>query len=207
MLTVVTLGDSVLDCGHYNDVGVHPGQLLVRNDDRLFPAFAGRDLSVRGPTRLDHRARDGGTLDALPQQALGLQVDGPAIALLTVGGNDLLMGLIEDRGPGLDAFAETLEAFLRDLPVRPVLVGNVYDPTFGDDAQNFLGIDPALARRNHARLNAVLAEAGRRHGALVDLHRHFLVGQPSWFTRTIEPSLIGASEVRACFLQAVLALL
>ena len=207
MLTVVTLGDSVLDCGHYNEVGLDPGQLLVRNEDRLFPAFAGRDLSARGPTRLEHRARDGSTLDDLPRQALGLPVDGPAVALLTVGGNDLLMGLIEDAGPGLDAFAEGLEAFLRALPVRPVLVGNVYDPTFGDDAQNFLVVDPARARRNHARLNAILAEAGRRYGAPVDLHRHFMSGEPGWFTRTIEPSLIGASEVRACFLPAVLAAL
>jgi len=207
MLTVVTLGDSILDCGHYNDFGVHPGQLLIRNDDRLFPAFAGRDLSARGPARLDHRARDGSVLELLPQQTLGLRIDGPALALLTVGGNDLIMGLIADAGPGLDAFAQALEAFLRDLPVRPVLVGNVYDPTFGDDAQNFLGIDPALSRRNHAHLNAILAEAGRRYGASVDLHRHFLRGDPGWFTRTIEPSLIGASEVRACFLEAVLALL
>jgi hypothetical protein len=207
MLTIVTLGDSVLDCGHYNDFGAHPGQLLVRNDDRLFPAFAGRDLSARGPARLDHRARDGSTLDALAEQARGLPAEGGGIALLTIGGNDLIMGLIENRGPGLDAFARGLDAFLRDLPVRPVLVGNVYDPTFGDDARNFLGVDPALARRNHARLNAVLDEAGRRYGAPVDLHRHFLTGDPGWFTRTIEPSLIGASEVRACFLPAVLAVL
>jgi hypothetical protein len=34
-LTVYTFGDSVLDCRHYNAHGVHPGQLVVRNDDRL----------------------------------------------------------------------------------------------------------------------------------------------------------------------------
>jgi hypothetical protein len=39
-----------------------------------------------------------------------------------------------------------------------------------------------------------------RYGVLVDLHAHFLTGDPSWFTRTIEPSLRGASEVRRCFL-------
>src|SRR5438128_491252 len=57
-LTVYTFGDSVLDCARYNEHGVHPGQLLVRNDDALFPEFAGRDLQTRGPARLVHRAVD-----------------------------------------------------------------------------------------------------------------------------------------------------
>lgn len=85
-----------------------------------------------------------------------------------------------------------------------MLVGNVYDPTFGDDRQNFLGIDPAVARANHRRLNAILADLGNRYGALVDLHAHFLSGDPSWFTRTVEPSLVGASEIRRAFLPHLL---
>jgi hypothetical protein len=47
-LVVYTFGDSILDCGHYNAHGVHPGQLIVRNEDRLFPEFEGRDLQSRG---------------------------------------------------------------------------------------------------------------------------------------------------------------
>jgi hypothetical protein len=80
--------------------------------------------------------------------------------MLTIGGNDLLRGLITDRGPGIREFAQTLEAFLKQLPIRPVLVGNVYDPSFGDDSSNFLGVDPKLARENHRRVNSVLAELG-----------------------------------------------
>jgi hypothetical protein len=203
-LVVVTFGDSILDCGHYNQFGVHPGQLLVRNDDRLFPEFRGRDLSTRRPARLEHRARDGATVQALPAQATGLSVGEPALALLTIGGNDLLGGLITDDGPGIDAFARALQEFLRSLPIRPVLVGTVYDPTFGDDRQNFLGVDPALARRNHRRVNEVLTNAGQRYGRAVDLHAHFLGGDPTWFSQTIEPSLRGASEVRRAFLAAIL---
>src|SRR5207248_1660995 len=45
--TLYTFGDSILDCGHYNAHGVTPGGLLVRNDDRLFPEFRGRDLATR----------------------------------------------------------------------------------------------------------------------------------------------------------------
>jgi acyl-CoA thioesterase I len=205
MLTLYTFGDSILDCGHYNAAGITPGQLLVRNDDARFPEFRGRDLSARGPARLEHRARDGATVGTLASQAQGLQINRPALALLTIGGNDLLAGLVHDAGYGVGAFGEMLRAFLEVLDIRPVLIGNVYDPTFGDDRANFLAVDPVLARANLARVNAVLAEAGQRYGALVDLHAHFLRGDPSWFVHTIEPSLVGASEVRRAFLPYVLA--
>jgi acyl-CoA thioesterase-1 len=201
VLTLFTFGDSILDCGWYNDFGLNPGQLLVRNDDRLFPEFRGQDLASHGPARLEHRAVDGATVAHLPSQARALPPAGKGVAVLTVGGNDLLQGLLVDRGAGIAAFATALEAFLRALPIRPVLVGNVYDPTFGDDAGNFTGVPPALARANHARINTALAEVAGRYGALVDLHAHFLTGDPSWFTGIIEPSLRGASEVRRCFLQ------
>jgi acyl-CoA thioesterase-1 len=206
-LTLYTFGDSILDCRWYNDVGIDPGQLLVRNADALFPEFRGQDLSSHGPVRLEHRAVDGATVDSLSAQARNLAPTGNAVAILTVGGNDLLRGLLVDCGPGIAAFARALDAFLRDLPVRPVLLGNVYDPTFGDDALNFTGVDPALARENHRRVNAVIAEFASRYGALVDLHAHFLRGDPTWCTQTIEPSLRGASEVRRCFLPHILTLL
>ena len=204
MFTLYTFGDSILDCGRYNEHGVHPGQLLVRNDDRLFPGLRGQDLSTHGQARLEHRARDGATVDGLPSQARGLRVDGLGAAILTVGGNDLLRGLKVDTGPGMAAFAAAVDAFVRELPVRPVFIGNVYDPSGGNDANNFLGIDPRITRTNHRRLNAVLAEIAARYGTLADLHAHFLTGDLSWFTSTIEPSMRGASEVRRVFLPLVL---
>ncbi|HEY9805526.1 MAG TPA: hypothetical protein V6D04_03105, partial [Candidatus Obscuribacterales bacterium] len=54
------------------------------------------------------------------------------------------------------------------------------------------------------RINTVIQEIAARYGQLVDLHAHFLKGDPSWFTATIEPSLQGASEVRRAFLPYVL---
>jgi acyl-CoA thioesterase-1 len=208
MPTLLTFGDSILDCGRYNEHGVHPGQLLVRNDDALFPGYRGQDLAHVRPARLDHRAVDGATVDGLAAQARGLAPgEAPRVALLTVGGNDLLRGLAADKGAGVKAFEATLLRFLRGLPVDRVLVGTVYDPTFGDDSRNFLGVEARMARANHRRVNEVLGAAAQRHGALVDLHAHFLRGDPSWFIHTIEPSLRGASEVRAAFwphVQAVL---
>jgi lysophospholipase L1-like esterase len=202
--TVATFGDSILDCARYNEHGVHPGALIVRNDDALFPAFRGRDLAARGPAALVHRAVDGSRVRDLPAQARGLRVVPPGVALVTIGGNDLLGGLAADAGPGIARFAAALDAFLAQLPLRPVLLGTVYDPTFGDDARNFLGVDARLARANLTRMNEALSLLGRRYGDVVDLHAHFLRGDPSWYTRTIEPSLTGASEIRAAFLPAVL---
>jgi acyl-CoA thioesterase-1 len=202
-LTLYTFGDSILDCGRYNAHGVHPGQLIVRNDDALFPQFKGHDLRSRGEARLQHRAVDGATVAGLASQARAITPRGPSVALLTVGGNDLLMGLARDRGAGIKAFESALERFVRELPIRPVFMGTVYDPTFGDDSRNFLGVEARIARANHRRVNAVIGAVAARYGRLVDLHAHFLTGDPSWFTHTIEPSLIGASEVRRAFLAAL----
>jgi len=204
MVTLYTFGDSILDCARYNELGVHPGQLLVQNDDRLFPEFQGQDLHTRGPSRLVHRARDGATVTGLQSQAQGLHVEGRGIALITIGGNDLLSGLIRDPGEGIATFADTLDLFVQQLPIRPVLLGTVYDPTGGDDRRNFLGVEPTLARKNLQRINAVIEEIASRYGQVVDLQAHFLTGDPSWFTATIEPSLRGASEVRRAFLPYVL---
>lgn len=203
MLTLYTFGDSILDCGRYNEFGVHPGQLLVQNDDYLFPEFQGQDLASHGQARLEHRARDGATVDGLPSQAHRLQIERQAIALITIGGNDLLRGLIWDTGAGIAAFANALDTFVQQLPIRPVLLGNVYDPTFGDDLRNFSGVDPALARKNLQRINMAIQQIASRYGQFVDLHAHFLKGETSWFTATIEPSLRGASEVRRAFLPYV----
>ena len=40
-ISLVTLGDSILDCAGYNPYGVHPAALLLKNDDILFPEFKG----------------------------------------------------------------------------------------------------------------------------------------------------------------------
>jgi hypothetical protein len=205
-LVVHTFGDSILDCARYNPHGVHPGQLLVKNDDRLFPEFRGRDLQSRCPARLQHHAVDGATVDSLAAQArsLGpLDAQSMHLALLTIGGNDLIRGLAGDTGVGMKRFEQTLAAFLERLPIRRVLLGTVYDPTFGDDARNFLSVAPGVTRGNLQRVNRIISDLGASHGGVADLHAHFLGGEPGWFTGMIEPSLIGASEVRRVFLQAI----
>jgi hypothetical protein len=205
MLTVYTFGDSILDCSHYNDKGVDPGRLIVNNHDHLFPEFVGRDLcaATSDDAVTELRAYDGSVIDDLPDQIEDLEVEEPAIALLTIGSNDLISNLLDDEGPGIEQFAQKLKNFLDSLPIRPVLIATVCDPTFGDDSSNVFGDNPALGRENLRRINAILTHFGSAYGAVVDLHAHFLQGQPDWFTNTIDPSLIGASEVRRCFLEAI----
>lgn len=202
-LTLFTFGDSVLDCGHYNRLGLDPGQLIVRNNDRVFPEFEGRDLRSHGGARRVHRAADGATVDDLASQASRLPKAERRVALLSIGGNDLLRGLAADTGAGTRRFEAALNRFVQALPIRPVFMATVYDPTFGDDARNFLRVDAKMARANHRRVNQIIGECADRYGKLVDLHAHFLRGDPSWFTQTIEPSRIGASEIRRVFLPAL----
>jgi hypothetical protein len=197
-----TFGDSILDCGWYNEFGLNVGQLLVKNNDALFPEFRGRDLSVHFKARLVHRAVDGATVKDLPKQTRGIDAEARAIAILTIGGNDILQSLGNPRG--LATFENDLAGFVDALPIRPIVLGNVYDPSMGDDANNFLGVPVAPVRAMHARINAAIASVAQQYGRLVDLHAHFLTGDTSWFSQTIEPSLRGASEVRHCFLPVVL---
>lgn len=179
-----TFGDSILDCAHYNADGIEPAGLVAR------------ELGIPAA----RHAVDGATVASLPRQARGVEVAPHDVVTVTVGGNDLLSGLIADQGPGISAFGDQLAAFLATLPRGRVLLGNVYDPTFGDDAQNFLPVPPEVGRAALARMNAHLASLAARHGRLVDVHGHFLRGDPSWFTSVIEPSGIGAREVARAFL-------
>ena len=199
-----TFGDSILDCSKYTG-GVTPAALLARNDDELFPEFRGRDLStlLGREIKVVHRAEDGATVSWLPAQIDAGSIPDSALTMLTIGGNDLLQGLLAGGSADLRAFEQALRSALARLSHTHLFVGNIYDPSFGDDSRNFLDIDPAPARRAHESVNGVLtAETARARGELVDLHRHFLAGDPSHLTAVIEPSRTGASEVRRAFLAA-----
>lgn len=189
MVTRSPVGDWSLGCRRYNPDSVHPEQGLVGNDAGRFPAVRGQHLQPRGPARVEHRAQDGGPRDSLPQQGRGLQGNGPVATLRTVGGHALLHGLIRGPGAGQATWKCDLEAAVHALPIRPVSRGNVSDPTLGDDERNVLGSGPALGRRNHRAINAAIADVGTRCDARVDRHAHVRIGEPSWFTHAIAPSI------------------
>lgn len=213
MRTLYAFGDSMLDCSHYTEHNVTPSTLLCENRDDLFPEFAGRDLRSLGPVTLAHRAKDGATLPQLEAQFPRKKPADRSCAVLTIGGNDLLQGLLVDRLSSDDPlvwdpwFAE-YERVLGRCPVRPLFVGNVYDPTFGVATLEHTFAADGDVRRLREGLelfNTQLALSAAREGAtLIDLHAHFQRGDPSWVTQVIEPSSRGASEIRRAFLHAVL---
>ena len=188
MVTRSTVGDWIPGCRRYTPDNVHPSQVLVGNDAGCIPAVRGHNLQTAGPARGEHRAQDGGPRDSLPPQGRGLQGNGPAATLRTVGASALLHGRIRRPGAGQATWKRDLEAAVQALPIRPVSRGNVYDPTLGDDERNVLGSGPALGRRNHRAINAAIADVGTRGDARVDRHAHVRIGEPSWFTQAIAPS-------------------
>src|SRR5687768_1991633 len=124
MTTIHTLGDSVLDCARYNERGIMPAELLARNDDLLFPEFRGRDLStlLSRDVRVDHRARDGAVAADLRAQLRGMSVSVQDLVLLSVGGNDLIAGLLDGDDRAFSQFGKSVEGVLEELPAASVFV-------------------------------------------------------------------------------------
>jgi lysophospholipase L1-like esterase len=233
--TYVALGDS-MSIDRYPDLdhadrqtlalpvtGLGAASLLARNDDDVWPEFAGRDLVTISPG-IDCRfeARDGATtesvLDSQVDALQGIDPGGEALVTLTAGGNDLL-GLIgaTDRAgqAGVRAVLDNLDAILgvvRDrLPRAMVLVANVYDPTDGTGDLEGTRLRPQEMRWL-GDCNAGVERLCRQRGArLIDLHRHFAGHGRSapaakrwyWTGSLIEPGLTGASEIRRLWLAAV----
>ena len=233
--TYVALGDS-MSIDRYPDLdhagrqrlevpvtGLGAASLLARNDDHVWPEFAGHDLVTRFPG-IDCRplAVDGATTESVLEAQLdALPTADPraeAIVTLTAGGNDLL-GLIgaSDRAgaAGIRAALHNLETILETLrhrlPRALLLVANVYDPTDGTGELEGTRLRPQEMRWL-ADYNAAVARRCRERAArLVDVHGHFAghgrAAPPGerwyWTESLIEPGLVGASEIRRLWLSAL----
>jgi lysophospholipase L1-like esterase len=203
--------------------GLGAASLLARNDDDVWPEFAGRDLVTISPA-IDCRfeARDGATtesvLDSQVDALQGIDPGGEALVTLTAGGNDLL-GLIgaTDRAgeAGVRAVLDNLDAILgvvRDrLPRAMILVANVYDPTDGTGDLEGTRLRPQEMRWLGDCNAGVERLCRQRDARLIDLHRHFAGHGRSapaakrwyWTGSLIEPGMAGASEIRRLWLAAV----
>ena len=226
------LGDSMSIDDYAGGPGRGAASLLLRNRDRDFPAWAGRDLATRDPAaRLHLLATDGATATTVAHQQLPrLRRLGvaPTLATVTMGGNDLLVAYGDGAAArrairSVVAGGETVLGGLRALmgPDAPIVIGTVYDPSdaTGDAVQ--LGLPPwPQVLELLAELNRALVAVAVAHGALVaDVHARFLghglaVGDPTqpaarpanrtlWYCDLIEPNAWGASEIRAAFWQAL----
>jgi lysophospholipase L1-like esterase len=226
------LGDSLSIDDYAGGPGRGAASLLWRNRDDDFPAWAGRDLIGRDPSaRLELLASDGATSTTVAREQLPRLRrldDTPTLATVTMGGNDLLatygssavarQAIATVAGNGRQVLA-ALRAMLG--PGAPIVVATVYDPSdgTGDAARLGLPLWPeALDLLDE--LNQVLERLATEHRALVaDVHARFLghglaagdPAQPSprppdralWYCSLIEPNAWGASEIRACFWEAL----
>lgn len=219
----VALGDSMSTDDHPGP-GLGAASLLYRNQDRLFPEFAGRDLLALNPsTRLVHLARDGFTaLDVLESLAGLKPCSGPVLVTLTIGGNDSIQYLNEmaPTSIAMGEFTARLSRILgqvrRLYPNLTLRMGNIYDPTDGS-GQVQSGHDHFAAGLHLlGGVNRLLAQVASMHGGgIVDVYDHFLghgtrhadstcpyyhPEDPSgWIVRDIEPNSRGASELRRLF--------
>jgi lysophospholipase L1-like esterase len=197
--------------------------LLYRNDDRFWPQFKGRDLHTLQPSLRFQPDRDDLTADGATTHSLLRQVeriernDEPTLVTITAGGNDLLGeigGGSSDPVAGIFDRLQTSVGRLFELrPQATVLLGTVYDPS---DGRNRLpGIPRTLDREaqwlrsyNDQVRRFVTTDARLR---LADIHHHFLghgMTVPEaerWYLQEsiIEPSALGASEVRRVWLDVL----
>lgn len=212
------------DAGSVSPLGA--ASLLERNDDARYPDFAGRDLRTRWPS-LEARnlCMDGATIgDVFGIQLPEIEEDeAETLVTLTVGGNDLLSAFSTQPRPSLmerivrdiaAAYDTLLDAIRERLPRALVVVSTVYDPSdrTGRIPGVFEGAGP-LPLRHLDTLNARIRDAARtREGVvLADVHRHFLghgatvPENERWYWRRslIEPSALGASEIRRTWVDAL----
>lgn len=210
------------------DIGA--AALLYNNDDALFPEFAKKDLQSRQP-KVDFAnfAVDGATTHFLLSEnsldCLNKYGGSRCLITLTVGGNDLLDIVSRVRQGDSRAFTREVQelntrylrivkAIKNKVPAVTLMLTSVYDPTDGT------GIMPSLKMGNGQmpieyllQFNRFIESCVQREKTLfADVHKHFLghgaeCGRRDnfWYYRPspIEPSYLGASEIRRVWLNTL----
>jgi hypothetical protein len=200
--------------------------LLARNDDERWPEFTARDLASNWPgTRTEILAMDAATIgDVFDAQLSALRdEDDEAIVTLAVGGNDLLSAFASRPRDTLierivrdicGAYDALLQAIDERIPRARLVLTTVYDPSDRsgvipgvlEDAgqlplRHLEALNAHIRARAHSRNNAVLA----------DVYAHFIghgaTAEPAerwyWKRSLIEPSVLGASEIRRVWADAL----
>lgn len=224
----MALGDSMsIDLYPAQDVAFrYPGQastdelgaasLLIRNDDKFWPEFKGRDLTTRMPgIALADFTADGATTESLLRQVERIdRSDEATLVTITAGGNDLLGAIGAGRNPADDIFGRLRKAIDRVFELRPhslVIVATVYDPTDGTNKM------PGFARKLDREAEWLRDFNDRVRGLaqsdtrirVADIHRHFLGHglsipvEKQWYLREsiIEPNAPGANEIRRLWVE------
>jgi hypothetical protein len=204
---------------------VGAGSLLYANDDERWPDFIGEDLrTLAGVRSITRHATDGANIgDIFDAQILGLELsDAPTIITLTAGGVDLLSAvatkptaarmdaIVRDAVAGVMTMAELLHTKFSDLTL---VLTTLPDPTDGlgifTDLKDGDAIPPAVL----LQFNSLLRQRGAAlpltivADAHADFFGHGLTAPEDerWFWRRSphEPSALGASGLRRCWLRAM----
>lgn len=227
------VADAVVPFGHaVGDDILRPlgaASLLHRNDDERWPALTGRDLVTLMPgVAFLNLATDGATIgEVFADQVLELPLTAKAgvtaLVTLTVGGNDILGAFANGAGVRLlaniardtvDAYGHLVEAIVERLPGATLLLTTIYDPS--DLAGEIPGVPEErgpMPLEHLDRINDGIRDiAERTAGAgVADAHTRFMghgVSAPPaerWYWRRslIEPSALGASELRRLWLDTL----
>lgn len=208
---LIVLGDNLSLDTPSGGPGHGAASLLYRNKDANWPEFKGRDMVTRDPSvRLLTLAQDGATTrSTFSQQMKRLPVlEDPVLVVITVGSRDILAAAGDESPNGVIADADTLYDTLtgifdevgRRLADIMVFVGNIPDPTNGENPPPLL-----------AEFNTVIADIAREQGAsLIDIHGHFAgrvaAGDDdgeAWLTPNLQPTVHGANELRKLYWEAL----
>ncbi len=200
--------------------------LLHANDDARWPEFAGCDLTTARPDVVFRRlVEEGASIGDLfgEQLAAVEESEVRGLVTLTAGATEVMSLLV--RRPTVeivrqaafdiaDAYEFLVDAIRRLRPNGTLLLATVCDPS--DGTALLPGVD---AEKRPVRLEALAIvndrirelAAGTPGCRLADLHAHFLghgvEAEPKnrWYWRRspLEPSAMGASEVRRVWLDAL----
>lgn len=192
--------------------------LFFQNHDMVWPEFKANDLVTLFP-EIDfyYCASDGAKTETVLKTqlpSLPANIEGNTLITLTIGGNDLLYMMGKSQKEGDELFTvllENLKTILQEidrlLPSCVVLLGTVYDPS--DD-------HPEIMWRNYQRevewfhrYNDKIRKICRQspNYILADIYQHCyghgysVPTDERWYFATIEPGLLGASEIRNLWFQ------
>lgn len=200
--------------------------LFHRNDAERWPDDVANDLVTFYPgIEFVNLAMDSASIgDVFGEQLSQVEdTDQPVLLTLTIGTNDLLSATAnKPKRPLLEritsdiaeAYDFLVDALRTRFPNGMLVVNTIYDPSDGTgalrgrgDNRDALPADVLDRMNDHIRALAV----GTPRVLLADLHAHFLghgasaAEKDRWYWRRspLEPSAVGASEIRRVWLETI----
>jgi lysophospholipase L1-like esterase len=228
----IAIGDSMsidlypaLDRGFPPKTPIGAAALLYRNDDLFWPEFKGKDLLSQNPElRFVNMSEDGAStwelLDDAFYEVFKSLVKQEILVSITIGGNDALQMLASDNpSPArltsevaaiMDRYEQILSRLRSALPRATMILNTIYDPSDGagsipgypdfSDKLPFLDfINDKI--RGFASDCFIVADIHQRflgHGIKAPQDRRYY-----WSKNLIEPSALGASEIRALWFEVL----